>query len=182
VEEEVVDYEPWMDDYGRSSHGVEFDADDQLCSLHPEVWLSSKVVREIRDESTRRHRKEMETAAAAAASSAAAAAAAAASSSTQGKKKEGKKDGTKKKKQKDKQNQQQQHIHDNSAGAATAAAPPIVKKGIANKKNRGIMDDLDVDASFLNDDDFDLEGADGDFLELVDAEDFEDLGLDFGGV
>jgi hypothetical protein len=178
VEEEVVDYEPWMDDYGRSSQGVEFDADDQLCSLHPEVWLSSKVVREIRDESTRRHRKEMETAAAAAAAAAAssAAAAAAASSSTQGKKKEGKKDGTKKKKQKDKQNQQQ--FHDNSS-APSAAAAPIVKKGIANKKNRGIMDDLDVDASFLNDDDFDLEGADGDFLELVDAEDFEDLGLDF---
>jgi hypothetical protein len=177
VEEEVVDYEPWMDDYGRSPQGVEFDADDQLCSLHPEVWLSSRAVREVRDESTRRHRKEMETAAAAAAAAAASSAAAAAAASTQNKKKEGKKDGTKKKKQKDKHPSQQ--VHDSGAGASAAAAAPIVKKGIANKKNRGIMDDLDVDASFLNDDDFDLEGADGDFLELVDAEDFEDLGLDF---
>lgn len=49
VTEEVVDYEPWMDDYGRQPHGVEFDADDQLTSLHPEVWLSPDEIREIRE-------------------------------------------------------------------------------------------------------------------------------------
>ena len=50
VEEEIVDYEPWMDDFGRQPHGVEFDADDQLCSQHPEVWLSPEIIREIKEQ------------------------------------------------------------------------------------------------------------------------------------
>lgn len=37
VIEEVVDYEPWMDDYGRQQSGIEFDAGDQIASVHPEV-------------------------------------------------------------------------------------------------------------------------------------------------
>lgn len=48
VVEEVVDYEPWMNDFGRQSAGVEFDADDQQCSLHPEVWLSPETIKEIK--------------------------------------------------------------------------------------------------------------------------------------
>src|SRR3569623_2078506 len=64
IEEEVVDYEPWMDDHGSSPDGVEFDADDPLCSMHPEVWLSSKTVKEIKDD-IERQRKEAEAAAAA---------------------------------------------------------------------------------------------------------------------
>jgi transcription initiation factor TFIID subunit 7 len=48
VEEEIVDYEPWMDDFGRQPHGVEFDADDPLCAHHPEVWLSPDDTRDIR--------------------------------------------------------------------------------------------------------------------------------------
>jgi transcription initiation factor TFIID subunit 7 len=37
VLEEVVDYEPWMDDFGRQQTGIEFDAGDQIASVHPEV-------------------------------------------------------------------------------------------------------------------------------------------------
>jgi len=50
VTEEIVDYEPWMDDYGRQPHGVEFDADDQLASLHPEVWLSRAEIEQVRND------------------------------------------------------------------------------------------------------------------------------------
>lgn len=57
VDEEVVDYEPWMDDYGRQPSGVEFDADDQLCSLHPEVWLNPDVISSMRDEQQESDRK-----------------------------------------------------------------------------------------------------------------------------
>jgi len=49
VVEEIVEYEPWMDDFGRQPHGVEFDADDPLCSAHPEVWLEPDEIREIRE-------------------------------------------------------------------------------------------------------------------------------------
>jgi transcription initiation factor TFIID subunit 7 len=48
VEEEIVDYEPWMDDFGRQPAGIDLDAQDQLCSLHPEVWLPQERIREIR--------------------------------------------------------------------------------------------------------------------------------------
>lgn len=59
VAEEVVDYEPWMNDFGRQSAGVEFDADDQQCSLHPEVWLSPETIRSIKevDEDERKKRQ-----------------------------------------------------------------------------------------------------------------------------
>ncbi|GAX28932.1 hypothetical protein FisN_20Lh253 [Fistulifera solaris] len=49
VEEEVVDYEPWMSDYGKQPHGIEFDTDSQLCSLHPEIWLKPSVIQEMKE-------------------------------------------------------------------------------------------------------------------------------------
>jgi transcription initiation factor TFIID subunit 7 len=49
VHEDIVDYEPWMNDFGRQSAGVEFDADDQQCSLHPEVWLRPEDIRAIKE-------------------------------------------------------------------------------------------------------------------------------------
>lgn len=49
LEEEIVDYEPWMDDYGRQPAGIEVDAEDQMCSLHPEVWLAPEKIKEIRE-------------------------------------------------------------------------------------------------------------------------------------
>lgn len=60
VVEEIVEYEPWMSDFGRQPHGVEFESDDQLCSQHPEVWLSPSEIREIkeRDEEARRKKEE----------------------------------------------------------------------------------------------------------------------------
>jgi transcription initiation factor TFIID subunit 7 len=49
VVEDVVDYEPWMNDFGRQMAGVEFDGDDQQCSLHPEVWLNPEAIRAIKE-------------------------------------------------------------------------------------------------------------------------------------
>jgi transcription initiation factor TFIID subunit 7 len=40
VEEEIVSYEPWMDNNGRQPKGIEFDEADDICKLHPEVWLN----------------------------------------------------------------------------------------------------------------------------------------------
>ena len=40
VEEEVVPYEPWMDNDGRQPKGIEFDETDDICKFHPEVWLN----------------------------------------------------------------------------------------------------------------------------------------------
>lgn len=39
VDEDIVDYEPWMDDYGRQPYGIEFDEKDVMCTKHPELWL-----------------------------------------------------------------------------------------------------------------------------------------------
>jgi transcription initiation factor TFIID subunit 7 len=49
VVDDIVDYEPWMNDFGRQAGGVEFDADDQQCSMHPEVWLSPEELRAIKE-------------------------------------------------------------------------------------------------------------------------------------
>ena len=49
VVEDVVDFEPWMNDFGRQMAGIEFDGDDQQCSLHPEVWLSPEAIRAIKE-------------------------------------------------------------------------------------------------------------------------------------
>jgi hypothetical protein len=59
VVEEVVSFEPWMDDYGRELSGVEFAADDQLCTQHPEVWLAPNVIRDAKDaeEAVRKQKK-----------------------------------------------------------------------------------------------------------------------------
>jgi hypothetical protein len=40
-------YEPWMVD--GNGQGVAFDADDELASMHPEIWLlSPEPIEEIR--------------------------------------------------------------------------------------------------------------------------------------
>lgn len=49
VVEEVVDYEPWMDDYGAQPSGIEFDAGDQIASLHPEIWLAPEQIEQLKE-------------------------------------------------------------------------------------------------------------------------------------
>jgi len=39
TDDEIVDYEPWMDDYGRTPKGIEFSERDAICKAHPEIWL-----------------------------------------------------------------------------------------------------------------------------------------------
>ena len=48
VVEDVVDYEPWMSDYGKQPYGVEFDDKDTRCTKHPELWLSADKIEEIK--------------------------------------------------------------------------------------------------------------------------------------
>lgn len=70
IEEEIVDYEPWMDDNGKQVHGIEFDAEDTLAKVHPEIWLYPATINAIQEDI----RKAQEEAAAKAAAEAAAAA------------------------------------------------------------------------------------------------------------
>ncbi|CAB9497276.1 TAFII55 protein conserved region [Seminavis robusta] len=127
VSEEVVEYEPWMDDFGRQPHGVEFDADDPLCSHHPEVWLDPDEVREIR-------MKEAEEA-------------------ELKKKKAASKKEKKNKKERQKKEKEQLKLEETAAAAAT----PHKKKGIASKKKAEEVDPVDqIAASMLTVDD-DLE-------------------------
>jgi len=39
IEEEIVDYEPFMDDHGRQPRGVRLDEKDKIVQMHPELWL-----------------------------------------------------------------------------------------------------------------------------------------------
>eukprot|EP00934_Nitzschia_sp_Nitz4_P004025 Nitzschia sp. Nitz4//scaffold61_size107673//70290//71348//NITZ4_004245-RA/size107673-processed-gene-0.165-mRNA-1//1//CDS//3329555740//4015//frame0 len=48
VVEEIVDYEPWMDDYGAQPSGIEIDAGDQLAALHPEIWLPPDIIHRLK--------------------------------------------------------------------------------------------------------------------------------------
>jgi len=50
IEDEIVDYEPWMDDYGRSPQGIEFDEREDICKRHPELWLSPQHYTQLLDE------------------------------------------------------------------------------------------------------------------------------------
>ena len=45
--DEVVDYEPWMDDHGRLAHGLEFAGDDPIATKHPELWLHPREIANI---------------------------------------------------------------------------------------------------------------------------------------
>jgi hypothetical protein len=177
VEEEVVDYEPWMDDHGRVPSGVEFDADDQLCSLHPEVWLKAGAVQEVRDEADRARREAEEA---------------------QARKREAKKNRAR-------QREAAAAVARDAPPPAAAGAKPSTKKGIANKKSRALQqqqqqqqqlqdqqqqqqdavgsssnNELDM-VDILNDDaEFDLDNADFLDMEEFENENFDDLGMDFG--
>ncbi len=48
IEDEVVEYEPWMDNYGREPKGIEFDETDAVCKKHPEVWLDPEELEELK--------------------------------------------------------------------------------------------------------------------------------------
>lgn len=51
VEDEVVEYEPWMDNYGKEPAGIEFEETDAVCKKHPELWLDpEELVPTIVDE------------------------------------------------------------------------------------------------------------------------------------
>jgi len=149
VEEVVVDYEPWMDDYGRQGSGIEFNVTDQIASLHPEIWLSSEKIEELKEHQRTREEEEL-------------------------KKKQAEKERKQKKKKKKEQKQQEK-----AAKAVAAAAAPSKKKGIASKKNEMPIDEVTAAASLAlgsagmtvdqmlleDDDDLDL-GFDMDNLEF----------------
>lgn len=155
VSEEIVEYEPWMDDFGRQPQGLEFEADDQLCSLHPEVWLEPDTIREIREQE--------------------------AAEAELKKKKAASKTEKKKKKEKQKKEKEQAAAAAAAAAAEEKAATPHKKKGIASKKSSKMeeMDELtqiaasmlktDDNMDMLEDDDlfdFDFDGADGDMGDM----------------
>jgi transcription initiation factor TFIID subunit 7 len=146
VEEEIVEYEPWMDDFGRQPHGVEFDADDPLCAHHPEVWLAPDDIRDIRLQEA--EESEM---------------------------KKKKADSKKEKKNKKKEKKKEKELLIIAEEAAAAAAAPRKKKGIAKKNSMeevdqvtqmamamAMADDIDLDVALEDDDilDFDFTGDD----------------------
>lgn len=38
-----------MDDNGRQPSGIEIDSNDQLASIHPEIWLSPEKIEELKE-------------------------------------------------------------------------------------------------------------------------------------
>jgi len=46
VVDDVVDYEPWMTDYGRQPYGITFEEKDTIAAKHPEIWLDAKDLEE----------------------------------------------------------------------------------------------------------------------------------------
>ena len=47
VEDELVDYQPWMDDHGRKPNGIEISTEDLNITKYPELWLSPRQIQEI---------------------------------------------------------------------------------------------------------------------------------------
>lgn len=150
IEEEVVDYEPWMDDNQRQPMGIEFDADDTLAKVHPEIWLSPETIQSIQEEC-----KAIEEAAAIKAAEKAAEKAAQS------------KPPTKKKKSKKKSAAKAEAA---AAAAAAEDAAPKPKKGIPSRKNATPVNDIDLAA---------LGALTGETNE-DELGDLGDLGFDFG--
>lgn len=47
IEDELVDFEPWMDANGTQPNGIEFDVDDPKVAKNPALWLDATEIREI---------------------------------------------------------------------------------------------------------------------------------------
>ena len=52
IVEHEVDYEEWMDDYGRIKGGVEFREGDMLEKRHPSVWIDPELLPMTAEEAT----------------------------------------------------------------------------------------------------------------------------------
>lgn len=147
IEEVIVDYEPWMDDYGRQESGIEFNVTDQIASIHPEIWLSPEKIEEIKKEQRKKEEEEL-------------------------KKRQAEREKKQKKKKKKELKQQEKAA---KAAAAAANKGPTKKKGIASKKNDVVIDEVTAAASLAlgipadqlieDEDDLDL-GFDMDNLEF----------------
>jgi transcription initiation factor TFIID subunit 7 len=156
VEEEVVDYEPWMDDGGKQPHGIEFEAEESIAKHHPDIWLPAETIRAIKDEIRAAQEAERQKEEAAAAAAAAAEA--------QKKEKAAKKKSKKK-----------------AAARAVEEAvteTPKQKKGIPSRKNATPVDELTQAAmGALSGDplnDIDILGGD-DFFDDFDLNEMENL-------
>jgi transcription initiation factor TFIID subunit 7 len=60
VEDEIVTWEPWMDNYGKEPNGIKFEEGDMVSNAHPEIWLNNassldklKIDEEIQKEETK---------------------------------------------------------------------------------------------------------------------------------
>lgn len=137
VVEEVVDYEPWMDDYGAQPSGVEFDAGDQIASLHPEIWLSPEQIEQLKAKEREKEEEELR-----------------------------KKQAASEKKEKKKKKKAEKAAAA-AAAAAETTKTSSKKKGIASKKQIEPLDEVtqaalesmtagDLMDSVLNEDDLDL--------------------------
>jgi hypothetical protein len=40
IEDEIVPWEPWMDNYGKEPNGIKFEEGDMVSNAHPEIWLN----------------------------------------------------------------------------------------------------------------------------------------------
>lgn len=153
-EQEVVDYEPWMDDGGKQPHGIEFEAEESIAKLHPDIWLSAETINAIKAEiraaeEAERQKEEARAAAAAAA---------------EAQKKEKSKKKSKKKA---------------TAAAAKDVVPdvPKQKKGIPSRKNATPVDELTqaaMGALSGGFDDLDILGGD-DLFDDFDLDEMENL-------
>lgn len=41
VEDDIVAWEPWMDNYGKEPNGIKFEEGDIVSNAHPEIWLNN---------------------------------------------------------------------------------------------------------------------------------------------
>jgi transcription initiation factor TFIID subunit 7 len=142
VEEEVY-FEPWMNDYGRQPEGVQFDADDQMCSVHPEVWLSPETIRQLKEEEEEARLKKQVAAE------------------------------KKQAKRKKKNIAKEAEAAVAAAAGSFATSTTNTKKGIASSKNEEPMDDvtqaammIDIEDAFDGDNFLDLDFNDDDMLNL----------------
>lgn len=155
IQDDVVDYEPWMDANGQEPEGVEFSTDDPQASAHPEVWIQPKLIEIMLKEEEELRQQEL----------AKKKSKQAAIPSASAQKKEGKKKNKK---------QTQPPGSISSSNKKTDSTEPPTRKGIPSKKNIALVDEVTQAAvSMLSADNLEDMLDDDDLFEGMNFEDLE---------
>eukprot|EP00586_Coscinodiscus_wailesii_P007054 CAMPEP_0172491322 /NCGR_PEP_ID=MMETSP1066-20121228/22084_1 /TAXON_ID=671091 /ORGANISM="Coscinodiscus wailesii, Strain CCMP2513" /LENGTH=384 /DNA_ID=CAMNT_0013260313 /DNA_START=44 /DNA_END=1198 /DNA_ORIENTATION=- len=142
IVDDIVDYEPWMDENGQNKRGIDFDEKDDISKSHPELWLDPQENEAIAEKKQMELQKDQEQ-----------------QSSKKKKDKDKSKSKSKNKKQKSSSKSAAADTGETSGGGRDSTK----KKKKAAKKKGAVKDEISQAAEQI------AAGDDGENLEVLDG-------------